>query len=147
MKDSKSCSRCKGSTSLAAKREFSESPCFNFVNVDCVNWRPPSGRRVHISGGFAHSSHVLNFHSDLGFWYCSACGCFAAQQLCRLGQECCHSVAGRSSQRRNSVQLCLALPFPAVCEAVPFGKKKRVPSSCRHQHRSVASQQCMKDSR
>jgi len=82
------CLRCFGSASVATATEWTEAPCPQLVNVDGTLWSPSTGSRIHVSGGWLHSSHLLNYHTVLKFWFCGRCGGVADKQLRSLGQPC-----------------------------------------------------------
>ena len=95
----RACTHCKSSTTIAKRREWLDTPCFDLRTLDGNMYEPPPGRRVHICGGFAHESHRLKFHAGLGIWFCARCGSFAAQQLAKLGELCPPS--GATGNRRD----------------------------------------------
>eukprot|EP00959_Pyramimonas_sp_CCMP1952_P426140 8925749-Pyramimonas_sp.AAC.1 len=78
--------------------------------------------RVHISGGYAHSSHVLRFHSGLGIWFCTACGCFASEQLRQLGAVCHDAVNGN---RRDYLDRITRGLWPKVRSKAELARKKQ----------------------
>ena len=66
---------------------------------------------MHISGGFAHSSHTLKYHAGLGIWFCAVCGHFASEHLAKLGKECAPQEGSRRDYLINIAKGKWPKPF------------------------------------